>query len=93
MGQTQTKKNGCGLKGGQVPERGEIQEIHQSKEAGTSYFTWISMALVLLQSKILFIIQIPACTLCARASAAMWPQKDKLQMRRLMMKGLWDHQG
>lgn len=57
MAQAQTKRDGCGLEGG--PGRGEIQESHPGKEAGTSCITWITTALVFLQSKILPIIQIP----------------------------------
>lgn len=70
MAEEQTKRDGCGLEG--RPARDEIQESHPRKEAGT-FITWITMALVFLQSKTLSIIQIPTGSLCANASAATWP--------------------
>lgn len=78
MGQIQTKTDSCELKGGQAPERVRPRRSTNTRRQALLFFTWISMALVLLQSKILFIIQIPAWSLSASAWAAMWPLKDKL---------------
>lgn len=72
MAQAQTKRDGCGLEGG--PGRGEIQESHPSKEAGTSCITWLLQLLYFRKAKyfLLYESQYKVCVQMLQLPCGPW---------------------